>query len=109
MSDMTPEQVAYRGQRAQAALDEFLAPEFAHIRTEYQKRLIDVATTELDPKKRAEKITTISTALRVVDALEQGIVGMVQDGKNAHKSLADIEKIGTMNPFKQRLARIAPL
>lgn len=109
MSDLTPEQMAYRGQRAKAALDEFLVPEFAYIREHYTKRLIDLATTELDPKKRAEKITTISTALRVIDELEQGINIAVASGQTARQSLLKIETIGQMSPLKQRLARFSPL
>lgn len=95
-----------RGVRAQGALDEFLAPMFASLREEYTARINEVATTELHPTIRADKITTLSVALKVLAMLESGMTETIRDGDIARTEKVRAEKIEQMTDAQQRLLKI---
>jgi polyphosphate kinase len=95
-----------KAHRAQSALDEFFAPMFANLREEYVNRLSEVATTELHPGNRADKITTLSVALKVVDTLRSGMNEAIRDGELAHASKLKAEKIEQLSDAQQRLLKI---
>jgi hypothetical protein len=96
-----------RAHRAQSALDEFLSPMFDDLRDEYVKRIADVAATELHPVTRADKITTLSVALRVVDTLRSGMAEVIRDGDLAKRDKLKAERVEGMSDARQRLLRIA--
>lgn len=101
-------EIAARGQRAQALMDEFVAPALDGMRDEYLARMATVATNELDPKVRADKITALSTALKVLDNLTSGINAAIKDGEAAQNKLLKAEDVERMTPQKKRLFQIAP-
>lgn len=95
-----------KGQRAQAALDEFLTPMFDNLRDEYLSRIAEVAATELHPTNRADKITALSVALRVVDTLRSGMAEVVLDGELARKDKLKADRVERMSDAQQRLLKI---
>lgn len=95
-----------RAERAQAALDEFLSLMFANLRDEYLSRISEVAATELHPTIRADKITTLSVALKVVNALESGMAEILCDGALANAEKLKAERIEHMSDAQQRLLKI---
>jgi hypothetical protein len=105
---MTPEQRIARAHRAQSALDEFLTPMFAELRTAYSERIVEVANTELSRDKRADKITALSNALKVISVLEAGMAEVVRDGDLAKREKLKAEEIEKLSPAKRRLLSIAP-
>lgn len=105
---MTDHEIAARGQRARSLMEEFVAPALGGMRDEYLARMADVATKELDPKVRADKITALSTALRILDNVTAGIEATIMDGEAAQKKLIRAEDVERMSPTKRRLFQIAP-
>lgn len=102
----TSERIA-RAHRAQAALDEFLTPLFAEMREEYARRIAEVATTELHPTNRADKITALSLALKVVNTLESGMTEVIRDGELARRDKIRADEIERMSDAQQRLLKVA--
>ena len=92
-----------RAHRAKAALDEFIAPILADARDTYARRIVEIASTELDSAKRTNKITALSTALRVIDQLESGIGAVMMDGDVAQKDKLRADSMEQMTPSKRRL------
>lgn len=105
---MTPDERKARGQRAAQYNDEFLRPILAENRAAYQQRIVEVATTELGPKTRAEKLTALSIAIKVLNNLESGIVAIIEDGKLADRELLSSERVENMSRADRRLLDIAP-
>lgn len=105
---MTDEQRKARGFRAQQYNDEFLRPIIAENRDTYAARMVEIATTELNPRKRAEKLTALSVALKVLNNIESGIVAIIEDGKLADKALLRKEEIEKLGREQRRLLDIAP-
>ena len=103
---MTEAERIARAHRAQAALDEFLSPMFAEIKDEYRDRIAEVAVTELHPGTRADKLTTLAVALRVVNSLESGMAAIVLDGEVARKDKVRADRIEQMSDAQQRLLKI---
>jgi hypothetical protein len=100
-------EAAARGQRATQA-KEFIDPILADIRGQYMERIAQIASTELDPKKRTDALTSLSVALRILNAMREGIDTIIQDGVMAEKSIIKVENIERMGPHKRRLFDIAP-
>ena len=100
-------EAAARGQRATQA-KEFIDPILADIRGQYMERIAQIASTELDPAKRTNAITALSTGLRIVNAMREGIDTIIQDGVMAEKSIIKVENIERMGTHKRRLFDIAP-
>lgn len=105
---MTPDQRKARGQRAAQYNDEFLRPILAENRSAYQQRIVEVATTDLDPKTRAEKLTALSVAIKILNNLESGIIAIVEDGKLADRDMMSRERVEKMGKADRRLLDIAP-
>ena len=101
-------EAAARGQRAKQYRDEFLGPILDDMRAAYADRIVEVATTEHDPKKRAEKLHSLSVALRIADNIHYGIEAHVMDGERAEKGLIRVESIERMSAPKRRIFDIAP-
>jgi hypothetical protein len=97
-----------RGERAKTYRDEFLVPILAESRDTYQARIIEVATTELDPKVRAEKLTALSIAVRILGNIESGLDAFVNDGAIAANSLLKAEKVEKMGRHERRLLDMVP-
>jgi hypothetical protein len=95
-----------RAHRAKAALDEFLTPMFDNLRKEYAGRMSEVAIGELHPGTRADKLTTLAVALRVVDTLQSGMAEIIRDGDLAQREKLRAEKIEQMSDAQQRLLKI---
>ena len=79
---------------------------FANLRDEYTGRMVEVASTELHPGSRADKITTLSVALRVVETLEAGMKEAIRDGEIAKADKLKAERIEQMSDAKQRLLKV---
>lgn len=105
---MTDAENAARGIRAEQLRAEFLDPLLGDIRNAYAARIVDVASRELDPVKRAQAITSLSVAVRILDNIEDGINAHIHDGKAAEKDMLKVETIERMSDPKRRLFGIAP-
>jgi hypothetical protein len=101
-------ELAARGQRADMCYNEFIGPQLKDFRAQYTDRMTEIAVSELDPKKRAEKITALATAIRILDNIDTGIRCMVEDGKAAQASLLRVDKIERMSAPRRRLFEFAP-
>lgn len=106
MTDLTDAQRVARGTRAKHALDEFVTPEFSHARQHYLNRIVEVAATELNPAQRAEKITTLSIAIRVLDEVERGIATVMHDGEHVRAQMIQAEKLEKLSDAQRRLIAI---
>ena len=103
---MTDRDRAARGHRAAQALDEFVGPAVAAYRATLLARIGDVAVTELNSGARADKLSSLSLALRVADEIEGGIKDMIRDGEYAVEKMSRVEKIERMTPAKRNLLSI---
>ena len=103
---LTDTQRAARGTRAEKAIEEFIAPEFDHARTIYLNRIAHVGATELHPTIRADKITALSLAIRVLDEVQNGITTIMRDGEHVREQMIRAEKIEHLTDSQQRLIRI---
>lgn len=101
-------ETAARGQRAQLC-GEFLWPLIDEISRSYQDRIYDIATTELNPKVRSEKITALSVALKVLKNVSNGLAAAIEAGRVAEKSLIKSDEIERMGTERRRLLDIVPL
>lgn len=106
---MTPEaERIARATRAQAAWDEFVAPLLNELRVTYSERMVDVANSELNHAKRADKITALSNAVRILAQLEGGMKAIIMDGEIARRDELRADKIEGMTRAQRRLLGVAP-
>lgn len=92
--------------RAQRAWEEFFEPMMGALRDAYSERMLEVATTELNPAKRADKITALSNAVKVLDTLKGGMLETIRDGELAQAEQLRVERIEKMTAPKRRLLNI---
>lgn len=104
---MTDAQRAERGRRAQMAWDEFIHPIITETRNVYGDRLVEIASTELDRDKRTDKLTALSTALRILEQVEAGLHSVIVDGGMAHQSRLKAQEIEKLSPAKRRFLNMA--
>lgn len=105
---MTPEERLARARRAQMALDEFITPLLTETRDVYAARIVEIAATELNKEARTDKITALSTAIRVLEELEKGIQAHLLDGKVADKERLRVAKLEQMTPARRRIFSMTP-
>lgn len=89
-------ETAAKGQRAELC-NEFIGPILSDTRQGYLDRIAEIAATELNPRKRTEKITALSIALKVLSNISNGLDAVIQAGEIADNQLAkakDIEALG---------------
>ena len=106
MSELNDAERVARGERARKCLEEFVGPEFAHARRVYLDRIIEVATNELHPTIRADKITTLATADRVLNEVENGVAGVFHDGEHARAHLIKAERLENLTDAQRRLINV---
>jgi hypothetical protein len=97
-----------RAHRGKAAFEEFFEPMLDELQNAYSERLVEVANTELNPAKRADKITALSNALKILTNLEAGMKAIVTDGELALKDKARTDKIEQMTAPQRRLLGVVP-
>lgn len=105
---MTPQERIARAERARMALDEFITPILLETRDAYCTRIVELASSELDRNVRGDKMAALSTAIRVVDAIEDGLKAVILDGKVAEKDKLLAEKIEKMSPAQRRIFGLVP-
>lgn len=105
---MTEAERIARARRAELAWDEFFAPMIEAMLGEYQARMVEVANTELNPRKRADKITALSNAIRIAQNLKDGMRETIRDGELVQQELIRADKVERMAPSARRLLNIAP-
>lgn len=105
---MTPQQRIAHAEKAREAWETFFAPMIGNLRDEYTDRLMQVANTELVRDKRADKITALSNALKILSTLEDGIKETIRDGELAKADKLRAEKIEQMTAPKRRLLDMGP-
>lgn len=103
---MTESDRIARAQRAQSAMDEFVAPMLDEMETEYAARIVEVATTDLFFWTRASKLTRLSDALRMVRSIRGGMAAIITDGGIALSDKLRAERIKQMSEPSRRLLRI---
>lgn len=100
-------EAAARGQRAELC-NEFIGPILAEIKSGYLGRIAEVATTELSPKARSEKITALSIAMKVLANVENGLNAAIEAGNVAQQSIIKADRIERMGREERRLMDIVP-
>lgn len=105
---MNEAELAARGERAHTCYKEFISPAIAEQRAEYARRMTEIAITEMDPKLRAEKITTVATALRILENIDRAIHTLVEDGKMAQAAMLKIDYVDRMTAPRRRLFEFTP-
>jgi len=105
---VTPEQRIARAHRAQGAWDEFVAPVIEAIIDTYRQRIVDLANSELDTRKRADKLTALSNAIRIAENIRSGLTEAIRDGELANVERLKAEKVEKMTAPQRRLLGIAP-
>ncbi len=103
---MTPEQRLAVAHRANAAWEEFFAPMIGELRAAYSERIVELANTELSRDSRADKITALSNALKILATLESGMLEAVRDGELAKAEKLRAAKIEQMTKPQRRLLSI---
>ncbi len=98
---------AARGHRA-AQCNEFIGPILKDQRDAYLARIAEIASTELDPKTRTEKITALSVALKVLGNIENGLTAIIETGKVADKSILRATEVERMGRDRRRLLDMVP-
>lgn len=91
-----------RGRRAALAFDEFVKPELDHVRAFYRDRIVEVAAKEFHPGERADKLTSLSIALKVVESIETGLRVAIIEGEKAQGELLKVETIAGMSNARRR-------
>jgi hypothetical protein len=97
-----------RAERAQRAWDEFFAPIISEMKSTYADRIVELANIELGRDKRADKITALSNALKILGQLENGMKAAILDGDLAQQEKLKAERIEQMTAPQRRLLGIAP-
>lgn len=98
-----------RAYRATAAWDEFFEPMIAELRSAYAERMVLVANDELNRDKRADKITALANATKILTTLEAGMLAIIRDGDMAAKDKLRAEKLEGMTASQRRLLGIVPV
>lgn len=99
---------AARGQRADLC-NEFIGPILAEIKSGYLGRIADIAATEINASVRSDKITALSTALRVLDNVTNGLNAAIEAGKVAQQSILRANAIEDLGDHTRRLLETVPL
>jgi hypothetical protein len=97
-----------RAHRGKVAFEEFFEPMLGELQNAYSERLVEVANSELNPANRADKITALSNALKILNNLEAGMKAIVTDGEIAMRDKARTDKIEQMTAPQQRLLGVVP-
>jgi hypothetical protein len=105
---VTPDQRIARAHRAEQAWEEFFGPMIGELKAAYSERLVEVANTELSRDKRADKITALSNAMKILAVLESGMREAIRDGDLAKQEKLKAEKIEQMSAPQRRLLNIGP-
>lgn len=105
---MTPAERIEHARRAMLAWEEFFEPMIGELRNAYAERMVIVANDELNPRKRADKLTALSNAMKILGTLESGMREMLRDGELAQQEKLRADKLENMAPSQRRLLNIAP-
>jgi hypothetical protein len=58
--------------------------------------IVELANTELSRDKRADKLTALSNAIKILTTLRSGMLAMIRDGEMARQDKLKAEKIEQM-------------
>ena len=98
-----------KGQRAQAAFDEFIGTPIEEMLSEYASRIVEIANTELNRDKRTDKITALSNGIRIAENIRNGLRAAINDGDTARAELIRADRIEKMTAPQRRLLGLAPV
>ena len=103
MSDATTFERIERGQRAEAALKEFLDPAFDVVIADYMGRLTQIAAeTPWD----TGKIVKLAAAAKIAEAVRVQVKGLVADGELATQDLKRGRQIEGLSTERRKLLGI---
>lgn len=103
MNDATPSERIDRGQRAGAALKEFLDPAFDVVIADYMARLTQIAAeTPWD----TAKIVKLAAAAKIAEQVRVQIKGLVADGDMALDDKRRAHKIEGLSTERRKLMGI---
>lgn len=107
-SGLNKKDLAARGERADTCYNEFIGPALRDQRKVYAERIADIAVQELDPKKRLEKITSLATAIKILDNIDSAIRVLIEEGKMSQIAELRIADIDRMTASQRRLREFVP-
>ena len=105
---MTEAERIERGHRARRAYDEFIGPALQEVRNAYGDRIVEIASTELSRDKRTDKLTALSTALRILEQVEGGLQSVIVDGEMVQKSKLKAAEVEQLSPARRRFLNMVP-
>lgn len=94
-----------RGRRARMALEEFFDPAFGLVIETYTARIEELAATQ---PWEAQKITSLSNAVRIARSVKAQIEALVHEGDRAERERNRAKEIEKLSPAKRRFLNIAP-
>lgn len=100
-------ETAARGQRA-SLCDEFIRPILDETKQGYLDRIAEIASSELNPKARTEKITALSIALKVLKNIDNGLYAAIEAGRVAERNMIRSDEVERMGAERRRLFDIVP-
>ena len=101
-------ELAARGERADICYNEFVGPALKEQRKVYAERIAEIAVNEPDAQKRADMITTLSTAMKIIDNIDTAIRCLIEEGKVAQIATLKIDEIDAMTEPSRRLREFLP-
>lgn len=105
---MNKQELAARGERASMCYSEFVGPALRDQRRVYAERIAEVAVQELNAAKRAEKITALAIAIRILDNIDVAIRCLIEEGKAAQVATLKIDEIERLTAPRRRLFEFTP-
>lgn len=105
---MNKRELAARGERADTCYNEFVGPAIRDMREVYADRIVELAVQEVHPQVRADKLTSLATAIRILDNIDSAIRGLIEEAKVAHNATLRIDEIERMTAPGRRLREFVP-
>lgn len=101
---MTPSERLAHAERAKAALNDFLAPAFEKVETEWAEKMIAAAASS-DPRAN-EIITRLATGVKAIRTVRAQIEAAVADGAMAEADIKRSAQIAQMSEHKRSIVGV---
>lgn len=101
---MTQEERIMRGQQAERAMEQFLAPAFDYVIAEYMRKLTDIASEQ---PWETDKIRKLAAATKIARTVQASIAAFVHDGEAAMSEKRAADRVANMTDEQGRWAKMA--
>ncbi|GEM70952.1 hypothetical protein SAQ01S_07180 [Sphingomonas aquatilis NBRC 16722] len=91
-----------RAERADAAMQEFVGPALATIRSEYAEKLMEIVAKHPMRGEPLAMVEKLGTALKIVDQIEIQMRALIADGDAAKFEAARADQMARLNTEQRR-------